>query len=94
MNDVWARVADRIRAIAKESSPVLERYRVRSATPLRLEQVDGDEVLDEADADVTVGENVRQYHANVGLTAGDHVRVVRDPDGFHAVDVVTTGDNP
>lgn len=87
---VYDRIAERIREIAEETSSRVERYQVRSAAPLRLEQVDGDEVLEEGDEDFEIGENVRGF----ALESGHHVNVIRGPDGWHAVDVVATEDNP
>lgn len=77
------RLADRIHAIVEEKSSRLEIYRVVRVAPLKLDQVDGDEVLEEGDDDVTIGALFTAH----GAAVGDRVRVLRQPDGWHVIDI-------
>jgi hypothetical protein len=78
MADVWGEIAGRIREHAKDGSPSVERYTIKRLSPLLLDQIDGDNVLEDGDDDFVVGKLVK---ASPGLAVGDVVRVLVDPDG-------------
>lgn len=94
---VFDRLATRLREMAREeadNASGVERWLVKHADPLMIEQLDGDLVLEEGDPDFTVGEWLRQLRVAYGLPVGSLVWVARasgaeDDLEWHALDVVS-----
>lgn len=64
----------------------VERFKVLSASPLRIEQLTGDLVLEEGDPDVTISKGFAALHVAIG----DLVWVAHSEGSqeFHVFDVV------
>ena len=66
----------------------VERYKLNQVSPLILEHVDGDNVIEDGDPDVTVGALLRKYLASESIEVGDVVFVLREDSEWHILDVV------
>lgn len=96
-NEVFDRLATRLREMARaeaEAASGVERWTVRQASPLVIEQLDGELVLEEGDPDFTVGDWLRQLRTAYGIEVGSQVWVGRassapDDVEWHALDVVS-----
>lgn len=84
---VFHEVADRIKEHARAQAPVVERYKVRRVSPLLLDQIDGENMLEDGDDDFVVGALVRKYIADVGLHVDDVVRVIFHDEEYAAMAV-------
>jgi hypothetical protein len=77
---IWEEVAEAVRALVSSDAPEVLLFQVRTETPLVLDQVDGDERLEEGDDDFTIPESLRgllEQDAGVYvLSAGDEFIVV------------------
>lgn len=78
---VYDELASKLRGLvddrARVASPPVERWKVTSADPLIVEQVNGDVVLEEGDPDVDIDRSVLDPRPAVG----DVVRVHSDGQG-------------
>lgn len=85
---VWDRLADTIRGMVREEaqavSPPVARYRVTSADPLTVEELDGDLVLEEGDPDVEIERGLLTVRPDVG----DVVRVHKDGSDYVIAGVI------
>lgn len=88
---VWTEVAEELRGLVSEGGADFQLYRVLRQSPLRLEQLDGDAVLEEGDEDFTVTDAVKEHRAKFGL-AGATVRVVAVGDEYLAMAVESAED--
>lgn len=75
---VWADVADALRGIAAEAGSPVRRFRVITAEPLVLDQIDGDEVLDAGDDDVAWADALRKHIKASPLAVGDVLMAFED----------------
>jgi hypothetical protein len=82
---VWQEIAGRIREHATDAAPKVERYTVMRVSPLLLNQIDGDNLLEDGDDDFVVGGFLKHYAP--GVHVGDVVRVVFDGDEYMAMGV-------
>lgn len=86
-------LAHRLRRLAREevvnAGTHVARFQVRQASPLVIEEMDGDLVLEEGDPDFTIGDLLRHFRASNGLQVNDQVLVVHAGGEWHATDVVT-----
>lgn len=89
---VWEQVAERIRDHAAEAGTQVLRFRVTRESPLILEQVDGEERLEDGDDDFTVTDGFRLYRDAHGLPAGTIVRVLETSSEFLAIDAQSNRD--
>lgn len=64
---------------ARNVAPVIERFRVVKAAPLRLDGIDSDVIIDERDDDVEV------YGETGSIEVGDVLPVIRDGTGTYIV---------
>lgn len=62
-------------------------FSVKAVDPLSLDELNGDELLDEGDDDLRVGAWLDFYRTNFDLEKGDVVLCARTDDGWFAVDV-------
>lgn len=87
-------LAKRIRGVAREeagnSAPHVSRYRVTQPSPLIVEELEGDEVLEEGDPDFTIGDALRQHIASYGIAVHDQVLVIHAGGEFHAFDAASS----
>lgn len=90
---VWAQIAEKLRDHARDSGGTeVQRYRVLRANPLLLDQVDGDERLEEGDDDFTITDSLRLYRTSHGLPSGTIVRVLATAEEFLAIDAESDRD--
>jgi hypothetical protein len=87
-------LASRIRGIAHDEAvnngTHFSRWTVRQPSPLIIEELEGDLVLEEGDPDFTIGDLLRKFRATNALVAGDQLLVIHASGEWHAVDVVTS----
>lgn len=91
-HEVLPRLARRLRGVAREEAAkttVIERWRVIGTSPLIVEEVEGDLVLEDGDPDFAIGVALRQHIATYGIAEGDQMLVVRSGEEWHAFDAVT-----
>lgn len=89
---VVTELAQRIRKVAAhEASKTtnVERWRVTKATPLIIEEIEGDLILEDGDPDFTIGVALRQHIATYGIAPGDMMLVAYSGKEWHALDAVT-----
>jgi hypothetical protein len=83
-------LARRLRQMAREearsASPPVQRFKVRRANPLVLDEIGGDLLLEEGDEDVELARELAADRPSVGET----VRVHRDAEGDYIVSGVIT----
>jgi hypothetical protein len=95
---VWDEIAHGVRHVARgqvrASGPAVERYKVARVLPLRLEAVVGDEILEEGDPDLEVGQalKLQDVNGNRVIKVGDLVVVHRDGRGDWIASDVVRGD--
>lgn len=85
-------IADFIDDLREQIGGAVLRFGVVQGEPLVLEELTGDETLTEGDPDFSVGGWVRQHRRAYGLETGDVILVVREEDGWHALDVEADAD--
>lgn len=94
-HDIYDQLAKRLRRTVHEEHvnnlTGTERFTVVSVTPLRIEHMASDLVLEDGDPDLSVGAWVRQYGLNNGLQIGDQVWCLRQGQDWHLIDVVDPG---
>lgn len=94
-SDVFQELALRLRKMVRDEHANglsgAERFVVRNADPLTLEQLSSDLVLEDGDADFTVGAWLRQYALQYGLSAGQQVWCVREGQEWTAIEVTDPG---
>lgn len=86
-------LAMRLKRMAREelasTGTSVTRWRVSQATPLVIEEVEGDLTLEDGDPDFTVGDWLRQFIAQYGLAKDDQVIVAYTGGEWHAFDVAS-----
>lgn len=86
-------LAQRLRALAHDEAvnagTTVVRFAVRQPSPLLVEEIEGELVLEEGDPDFTVGDALRQHIARYGLAAGDQVIVAHTGEEWHALDAAS-----
>jgi hypothetical protein len=90
---VVTELARRIRHVARHEAQnagtAVERWSVKQAKPLIIEEIEGDLTLEEGDPDFTVGDALRQHIASYGLSPGDQVLVAHAGQEWHAFDAAS-----
>lgn len=91
--NVITELAQRVRSVARHEAQnngsAIERWRVRQAKPLLIEEIEGDLTLEDGDPDFTVGDSLRQLIATYGLEEDDQVLVVHAGKEWHAFDAAS-----
>jgi hypothetical protein len=89
--NVVTELARRIHGVAGQaaSKERVERWQVIGTSPLLIEEVEGDLVLEDGDPDFTIGVALRQHVATYGIGIGDLVLVSVSGEEWHAFDAVT-----
>lgn len=91
---VLAELAQRFHSVARQeahnSGSSIERWRVRQAKPLLIEEIEGDLTLEDGDPDFTIGDSLRQLIATYGLEEDDQVLVVHAGKEWHAFDAASS----
>lgn len=94
-HDVYGQLAKRLQRMARDEhknhGSGAERFTVRNVTPLRIEHMGSDLVLEDGDPDFTIGAHVRQYMLNYTLVPGDQMWCLREGQDWHALDVIDPG---
>lgn len=78
------------RAAARAAS--VERFKVTGTSPLMIEEIEGDLVLEEGDPDFTIGAALSQHIATYGIEVDDVVMVSRAGGEYHALDAATAAE--
>jgi hypothetical protein len=90
LTDVWDDVVTallgRVSSDREDAGAQHHRYTVLKTSPLRLRELGGDEILDDADDDVEVSRAVRR--ADPALATGDVVIVREDRDGYVVTEIL------
>jgi hypothetical protein len=86
---VVSQLAKRIAGRGSTPEHAVERWQVSSTSPLLIEEIEGDLVLEDGDPDFTIGVALRQHIATYGIAVGDMMLVVRSGNEWHAFDAVT-----
>lgn len=68
----------------------LLRFKVASANPLILSQVEGDLVLQDGDGDLELGDWLKQFQVSYGLRKNDLVWVIQAGEEYQAFDVLSS----
>lgn len=93
--NVFDQLALRLRQVVRDehanTGSAVEKFTVISVTPLILDELNGNLILEDGDPDFTVGSWLRQYMLNYSLVVGDVVQVARNGSTWHALDVVDPG---
>lgn len=89
MGELASRLRRLVREETQRSGTEMQRFRVRQASPLLIEEVEGDLVLEEGDPDLTLGDLLRKHIAANEVEEDDQVIVVKSSGEWHALDVVT-----
>lgn len=94
-SDVYHDLALRLQQMARDeqanNGTGVERFTVTSVSPLRIEHLGTDLILEDGDPDFTVGAWIRQFMLNYTLTPGDQVWCAREGQEWHAFDVTDPG---
>lgn len=89
--DVFAQLALRLKQLVHDEHinnlSGVERFTVRSVSPLIVEHMDGNLVLEDGDPDFTVGAWFRQFMLNYTLVVGDQAWCLREGQEWHLIDV-------
>lgn len=93
--DVFAELADRIHTVAHTAARhhrSAHTFKVLRASPLRIESLDTDLVLDEGDEGFEIEQGVQDYDFRFGIKTGDLVKVTHDGTDYSATGIISDTD--
>lgn len=84
---VWDEIAGHVKQRARDAAPQWQRYRVMRVDPLQLDELGGDNVLEDGDDDFVISKAVAKQIEDGDVEKGDVCKVVYDDDEYTAMSV-------